>query len=67
MYVGFGNNDSLIKAAMKRRFWWSFTENIEECNFAWTQLKLANLFTKQKECTGNNFRPNLIAEAGSES
>ena len=52
---------------MKRRFWWSFTENIEECNFAWTQLKLANLFTKQNECTGNNFRPNLIAEAGSES
>jgi len=39
IFIGRGNNCNLIKAVMKRRFWFEITKNIEEANFVWTQLK----------------------------
>ncbi|OMJ75874.1 hypothetical protein SteCoe_24893 [Stentor coeruleus] len=38
-YVGKGNNSSLVNHIMKSRFWWTRTENVEDANFVWTQLK----------------------------
>jgi tubulin--tyrosine ligase len=47
-YVGKGNNGNLIKSLMKKRFWFERTENIEEANFIWTQIKKEKLYEKQK-------------------
>ena len=48
-YVGPGNNCNLIKGIMKRRFWWTFTNNKNEegINFMWTQLKINQFFRLQ--------------------
>lgn len=43
-YVGKGNNRQLVKALMKRRFWWIETEDINEACFVWTQLKVNGFF-----------------------
>lgn len=43
-YVGKGNNRQLVKALMKRRFWWIETDDINEASFVWTQLKVNGLF-----------------------
>lgn len=32
---------------MKRRFWWTETEDINEAQFVWTQLKVNSIFEKQ--------------------
>ena len=39
IFIGKGNNSNLIKAIIKRRFWFEITKNMEEANFVWTQLK----------------------------
>lgn len=41
-YIGPGNNGSMIKSLIRRRFWWSICEdrNLEDLNFVWTQLKI---------------------------
>jgi hypothetical protein len=39
-----GNNSKLIRFALKRRWWWSVTDNVEECNFVWSQLRDRNIF-----------------------
>ncbi|OMJ75087.1 hypothetical protein SteCoe_25864 [Stentor coeruleus] len=38
-YVGKGNNGSLVNHILKSRFWWTRTDNVEDANFVWTQLK----------------------------
>jgi hypothetical protein len=43
-YIGHGNNSMLIKSLMKRRFWWTLEDDSKKSNFAWTQLKINNLF-----------------------
>ena len=47
-FVGFGNNAAIIKGVMRRRFWWTITDKIEEAHFAWTQLKVEDLFKRQR-------------------
>lgn len=57
-YVGPGNNCNLIKGIiflyilgiLKRRFWWTITNNKNEdgINFMWTQLKHNSYFKLQK-------------------
>ena len=38
--MGLGNNGQLIKGLLKRRFWWSVSdEKSLNVNFIWTQLK----------------------------
>lgn len=39
-FVGKGNNRQLVKTLMKRRFWWVETEDVNEAQFVWTQLKI---------------------------
>ena len=46
-YLGRGNNRELIKTLMKRRFWWAQTDNINEANFVWTQLKINSFYEQQ--------------------
>jgi hypothetical protein len=46
--VGSGNNSLMIKALLKRRFWWSLSDKPEGCNLVWTQLKLNTLFRSQQ-------------------
>lgn len=50
-FVGRGNNCRLIRALMKRRFWWVETDDPKEANFAWTQLKLNNFYQYQRVST----------------
>jgi hypothetical protein len=40
-YVGKGNNSVLVRSLLKQRFWWQLhdKEEIEKCNFMWTQLR----------------------------
>lgn len=42
MFVGKGNNCLLVKSIMKRKFWWQFTNNMEDNNidFYWSQNTL---------------------------
>lgn len=49
-YVGSGNNSLMVKAILKRRFWWNIVDKPEGCNFVWTQLKLNSLFQTQPLC-----------------
>lgn len=47
-YVGPGNNSAMVTGVLKRRYWWQFTEDINESCLIWTQLKCGNIFDKQK-------------------
>ena len=47
-YLGRGNNREVIKALMKRRFWWGETDNLSEANFVWTQLKVNSYYQQQQ-------------------
>lgn len=50
MYVGRGNNCQLIRALLKRRFWWTFVEKLtDDVNLVWTQLKVTDFYEKQQE------------------
>ena len=40
VYIGNGNNSNLIASLMKRRFWWTVTENVEASQFSWSQLRI---------------------------
>ena len=33
---------------MRKRFWWTITDSIENCNFAWSQLKSKSMFSCQR-------------------
>ena len=33
---------------MRKRFWWNTTDSVENCNFAWSQLKIKSMFSRQK-------------------
>lgn len=47
-YVGFGNNCNMIKGLIKRRFWWTVSEDLtDDCLFVWTQLKINKIFERQ--------------------
>jgi hypothetical protein len=48
-WIGAGNNGSLIKELMKRRFWWIIVEEkTMNVNFMWTQLKVQEYFHLQQ-------------------
>lgn len=39
-WIGNGNNGNLLKALIKRRFWWQIVEDKTwGVNFMWTQIK----------------------------
>lgn len=54
-YIGSGNNKRLIKALMKRRFWWVEVDNPLQANFVWTQLKVNSYYELQKLNEGTPF------------
>lgn len=39
VFVGRGNNSSLVKKTLLARNWWSLTEDKDKANFVWTQWK----------------------------
>ena len=51
-FVGFGNNSHLIKAIMKRRYWWQIVDRCEkdkeDVNFIWSQLKVGEFMGMMK-------------------
>lgn len=60
-YVGFGNNCNMIKGLVKRRFWWTVTEEMkEDCLFVWTQLKVNKIYSKQEKGTLGRSVYNLL-------
>ena len=48
-YVGPGNNCSMIKSLIKRRFWWTVSDsmNSDDISFVWTQIKINSIFESQ--------------------
>jgi hypothetical protein len=40
-FIGKGNNSIMVRSLFKNRFWWvqNDKEEMEKCNFCWTQLK----------------------------
>lgn len=53
-FVGYGNNCNMIKGLIKRRFWWTITEELsDDCMFVWTQIKINNIFEKQASAEMN--------------
>lgn len=51
-YIAAGNNGAMIKGLIKRRFWWSIVdERTPDCNFVWTQLKIPEIFERQKKAS----------------
>jgi tubulin polyglutamylase TTLL1/tubulin monoglycylase TTLL3/8 len=44
-FIGKGNNSIMVRSLFKNRFWWvqHDKEEMEKCNFCWTQIKKANL------------------------
>lgn len=56
VFIGRGNNSSLVKKTILKRTWWTLTENKDQANFVWTQWKdksflatLPSLITKKHE------------------
>jgi hypothetical protein len=48
-FVGYGNNCNMIKGLIKRRFWWSISEEMtEDCVFIWTQIKVNKIYERQE-------------------
>ncbi len=47
IFIGQGNNNNLIKAIIKKRFWFQIVKTSEEANFIWTQLKDENIYQRQ--------------------
>ena len=48
-WIGLGNNGNLIKSLLKRRFWWSISEDkTKNINFMWTQLRNNDFMEKQE-------------------
>ena len=48
-FVGFGNNGNMIKGLIKRRFWWTVSEEMtEDCVFVWTQIKINKIYERQE-------------------
>ena len=47
--MGSGNNSLMLKAILKRRFWWTLSDKPEGCNLVWTQLKVNNIFRQQQQ------------------
>lgn len=50
VFIGPGNNKMLVKGLMKRRNWWAIVERSDDCHFAWTQIKIPDIFRGQKKC-----------------
>ena len=44
-YIGKGNNQMMVRAIFKNRFWWLFHEKDEpeKVNFFWTQLRKVSI------------------------
>ena len=40
----------MIRGLINRRYWFGFTDRVQEANFVWTQLKNLNYFNLQKSC-----------------
>jgi hypothetical protein len=56
-YVGYGNNCNMIKGLLRRRFWWTLSEELtEDCAFAWTQIKINKIYEKQERARPNQLR-----------
>lgn len=51
VHVGRGNNSCMVAGLIGRRHWFAFTDNPENANFVWTQLKVISFFRKQIELT----------------
>ena len=47
-FVGYGNNCNMIKGLIKRRFWWTISEEYTpDCLFIWTQIKINKIYERQ--------------------
>ena len=48
----------MVRGLISRRYWFAFTDRLEEANFVWTQLKLFGYFNLQKagECLASDTR-----------
>jgi hypothetical protein len=65
-FVGFGNNCNMIKGLLKRRFWWSISEEMaDECLFVWTQIKMNKIYQRQERAQLNQSAYNSLFQFNS--
>jgi hypothetical protein len=63
-YIGPGNNCNMVMGLIKRRFWWSVSEDYsEDCLFIWSQLKNNKIFRRQESAT-SNITMNIVKKDG---
>ena len=39
-FIGRGNNSNLIRSILRKRSWWTETNNVNKANLVWAQLKI---------------------------
>ena len=47
VYVGRGNNSNLLKALVRKRWWWTLEKDEANADFVWTQLKVSFVYEHQ--------------------
>ncbi|CAD8057988.1 unnamed protein product [Paramecium primaurelia] len=64
-YVGKGNNGMLVRQILKSRWWWSIQDEMEQCHFVWTQLKVNQIHENMKSLIRNPNEQNICQSASS--
>ncbi|CAD8165580.1 unnamed protein product [Paramecium pentaurelia] len=64
-YVGKGNNGMLVRQILKSRWWWSIQDEIEQCHFVWTQLKVNQIHENMKSLIRNPNEQNICQSVSS--
>ncbi|CAD8142301.1 unnamed protein product [Paramecium pentaurelia] len=64
-YVGKGNNGMLVRQILKSRWWWSIQDEMEQCHFVWTQLKVNSIHENMKSLIRNPNEQNTCQSASS--
>lgn len=57
VYIGPGNNSSLIKRVFASRPWWTIANTKEKANFVWTQWKDSKFLATLQSCTNKTYTP----------
>ena len=61
-FIGSGNNCTLIRSVLKRRFWWNITDKMESCQFVWTQLKVNSIYKDMQKSWNSKVNTNTTLE-----
>ena len=51
VFIGRGNNSEIVKSLIKKRFWWTVSNDPLESQFVWTQNKMTSYHSKMTKST----------------